>query len=154
MPRLNQADRQRFASLREHKAALADRFKTLGVMERLAYIPRDGDVSEFEIQSFLFEQLKRLGFHVRGEVTTKCGSCVFDLVVFDDHQPIRVIEVKKGRRPSGFVSKAGKRMAMQKRNDQLERYRLFGAQVDLVCSIEAAKQYIETVRKVGFSFTV
>jgi len=52
--------------------------------------------SEFEYQAELFAILKRNKLDVRGEVPCHCkyGNGVCDLVIFENQQPILIIEVK------------------------------------------------------------
>ena len=86
--------------------------------------------SEFEIQAYLYCELRRLGYDVRGEVSTKDGDCRFDLVVFANKKPVRIIEVKSCRK--------------RYRSRQLEQYRAYGIKVLSVCGMSEA---IELVRR-------
>ena len=87
--------------------------------------------TEFEIQAYLFAELRRVGLRVRGCVPVRGGSEVFDLVVFDaDWRPVRIIEVKKGTPLVGA--------AVRK---QVRRYERFGVPVDLVCGMRRAEKY-------------
>lgn len=130
---------------RERTAELKKSFESLPPEKKLDYIPSDGLPTEFEIQSFLYEQLKGLGYHVRGEVRTICGSCIFDLVVFRDGAPVRIIEVKKRHRGNGGP-RLIREQVMKKRESQVEKYKSFGVHVDLVCTMPDAVKYIEAVK--------
>jgi hypothetical protein len=91
-----------------------------------------GRPSEFEIQAYLYCELRRFGYDARGEVSTKDGDCRFDVVVFVGRKPRRIIEVKKSRK--------------QYRSKQIEYYRSYGVKVVSVCGMEQAK---ELIRKAG-----
>ncbi len=85
--------------------------------------------TEFEIQAFLYSELRSLGLHVRGCVSTVGGSDVFDLVVYNtDLRPILIIEVKK-------IEAAVCRK-------QIKRYKRFGVPVDVVKGMPQAREYI------------
>lgn len=69
--------------------------------------PDEDYLSEFEVQAFLYSELKRLGIDVRGEVNFKGEKkyyeqnkksrqtrCRFDLVIFHNCEAIKIIEVK------------------------------------------------------------
>lgn len=90
--------------------------------------------SEFEIQAYLYCELRRLGYDARGEVTTKDGDCRFDIVVFHRQKPVRIIEVKAC--PKRYRSR------------QLEQYRIYGIKVLCVCGMEQA---IELIKKAACS---
>lgn len=111
-------------------------------------IPYNFSVTEFEVQAYLYWELKSLGYLVRGEVTTQCLTCRLDLVVYkrdgDKVVPIRIIEVKK----AAFVGNQRKdrRAAQRKRDKQLAQYAVFKVPVDTVCNLKQAKLYIENVK--------
>lgn len=133
------------------RAALLEKAGTLYEMLPDAYAP----VTEFEIQVYLMNELQRLGFHVRGELRTRCHTSRFDLIVYRKKEPIRIIEVKRHRR--GY--KECKASKTQHRIDaapeetltkQLQKYEQYGIPVDLVGSMEGATAYIQEVEAVGF----
>lgn len=127
----------RMAKRRERQEKRAEAFATLEPHEKLAYIPRPGGApSEFEVQSFLFNELLNLGYVVRGEVATKCGTCVLDLVIYRDGLPVKILEVKKHRRGKG---------SSQERKKQIERYEQFGVPVEGIFAMAQAKDYINRV---------
>ena len=112
--------------------------------------------TEFEIQSYLYQQLLRLGYNVRGEVSSNRSR--FDLVVFrGGKEPIQIIEVKKSRpgRTGGFGRGGRLRKAIQCRQDkervdkQLEKYKKTGVPLKLICGMAKAKRYIEAVKGGG-----
>ena len=99
-----------------------------------------GNVSEFEVQAFLYCALKSMGYDVRGEVCTRGGRCRFDLVIYRREKtgagvrpmPIRIIEVKATR---------GKKWG-----DQVAEYRRrYGVPVDHVGGMKAATSYVRDV---------
>ena len=104
-------------------------------------IPVNFDPTEFEIQAYLYHALASLGYTVRGEVTTRCGTCRFDLVAYYCGSPVRIIEVKKGK---GRHPNPG--ALQRKREKQLARYRVFGVPVDGVFSLSKAREYVERTR--------
>lgn len=97
--------------------------------------------SEFEIQSRLFHALQSLGFDVRGEVRAGVRSR-FDLVIFRDKKPVRIIEVKKRK-----IKPNTKSVAFQNQRremlSQIERYRLYGITVDVVQGMKDAELYLQ-----------
>lgn len=92
-----------------------------------------GRPSEFEVQAFLYTELRRLGFDARGEVTTRDGEFRFDIVVFvgsgQSRKPARIIEVKD--RSKSY------------RSAQIENYKAYGVTVISVCGMEQAKALIK-----------
>ncbi len=93
--------------------------------------------SEFEVQSALFQQLKLLGYNVRGEVSYQKDARTyarFDLVVYQRGVRPIIIEVKRERK----IRNAG---AIK----QLKKYAVFNADI-LFCF--GAQQVAETVSKV------
>ena len=92
--------------------------------------PCESTPSEFEVQSFIFQTLKLMGWDVRGEVPVKGRSRRLDLVVFDKSKnPIRIIEVKRSKR------------SKNSKTDQITEYRRYGVDLDLVCGMKAAIEY-------------
>lgn len=100
-------------------------------------------MSEFEVQSFLYEELKRLGYAVRGEVVTYAKKSRFDIAIYNqygDRFPVRIIEVKRRRRSVRLSSRSGK---------QVHRYyEDFGIPVDLVGGIKEAKRYLQLIQDI------
>lgn len=140
---------ERMERRRERKRQLSESMASATPEERRSLIPVDSNPTEFEIQAYLFGELIRLGYHVRGEVATKCGTCVFDLVIYRDRVPIRIIEVKKCA-AIGCTRKA-RRSEQRKRESQVDRYSAFGVPVDSVCNLSSAKDYIVQVSVSGLS---
>lgn len=112
-----------------------------------------GVASEFEIQAYLYHELRELGYDVRGEVLSEAGR--LDLVVYDaDRMPIRIIEVKKHRCETvkRFRGK-GKTTGKAQHRAQVKRYCELGLPVDVVASLKLAKTYVEHVKERGFAET-
>ena len=85
--------------------------------------------SEAEVMFFLYKELKDKGLDVRAEVTSKNLASRFDLVIFEDKIPIRIIEVKRGKNT-------------KKTPGQLSKYREYGVPVDFVRGIAEAEKYV------------
>jgi len=105
-------------------------------------IPYPKTESEFEIQAFIYAELRALGVDVRGELVTVFFDgingkqkhrtmCRFDLVIFENKIPIRIVEVKHGRKT--FVSERAR---------QCERYRKYGVPVTFVFGMEQAIRFV------------
>lgn len=92
--------------------------------------------SEFEVQAFLYSQLRALGYDARGEVTTRDGEFRFDIVIFAgigrSRRPVRIIEVKDH--------------AKSYRRKQIEAYGAYGVKVIAVCGMEQARALIERAK--------
>ncbi len=146
MPKLAKKDRELFEKRRQRKRLIAEAFAGLSPEEKLGYIPVAGvPPTEFEIQSFIYEGLKSLGYTVRGEVKSRCDTCIFDIVVYEGDRPIRIIEVKKSR---GGGSRSFRKRTRKMRSAQVEKYEKFGIPVDLVCTLKNAKEYVANFLKV------
>ena len=136
------------AKKRARNKERAEAFATLSAEERQAYIlgPQTPP-TEFEVQAYVYHHLLRLGYAVRGEVGTRCGTCRFDLVVYQNGRPARVIEIKKQKRAAG--NKFVKRATRRENRNQLSRYSEFGLPVDTVCGMAAARGYIAALENGG-----
>ena len=134
---MDRSEGQRLLALRrERQKKLADDMASGAIEDCASLIPVRFDPTEFEIQAIIYAGLLALGYAVRGEVPTRCGTCAFDLVVYRDDKPIRIIETKK------------KRAAIGKRK-QVRRYAKFGVPVDLVCGMSQARGYVSRVEHEG-----
>lgn len=103
------------------------------MLDDIVYPPCE---SEFEIQSYIYSTLKTKGYDVRGELRTRLGVCRFDLVVFVDRKPVRIIEVKQSetaKRKGGFSSDRKKSSW-----SQLCRYRKYGIEVVAISGMSQA----------------
>lgn len=134
-------DTDRLARLKKRRTRkLQRKYKAKENSELHKMLPRNGsEPTEFEIQSYLYHELQALGFEVRGEQTTRCGTAIFDLVLFEDGIAARVIEVKKTLEAllRGPLKKPNKAVS-----DQCSRYAEFGCPVDLVCGMKEARAYV------------
>lgn len=101
--------------------------------------------SEFEIQAYVYQNLRDMGHDARGEVQSttkkeeKKGKCIFDIVVFENWYPIRIIEIKRSPKRNEAVT----------RKIQIEKYLRFGVGIDLVCGMNEARKYMEAWRANG-----
>ena len=100
--------------------------------------------TEFEVQAFIYNELRSHGIVVRGEVRTRCGSCKFDLVVYCPLRRARVIiETKNGRSVTA-------RLGRVKTRAQVRRYSEYGLPVLVVRGMkEAAKACSQVVSMAG-----
>ena len=102
--------------------------------------------SEFEVQAWLWSELRRAGINARGEVPVHgefglriCKvACRFDIVVFDARpKPVCVLEVKA-------------RIVRHKRTvedtKQGKRYPMFGVPVHFVYGMDGARAALEMIK--------
>lgn len=134
-----------FQKRRERNKKLAEQFLTLSEEEKLGYVRYSyGCPTEFEIQSHLYQTLLNMGYKARGEILSMCGSCKFDVVVFDnDEKPIRIIEVKKHKKGVSFGDRKTRQTIKKSRKEQLTRYSRFGVKIDVVNAMSGANEYIK-----------
>lgn len=66
-------------------------------------IPYPAHDTEFEVQAWLYNELRRMGFETRGEIKApyskkskgqKARFCRFDIVVYNKQLPVVILEVK------------------------------------------------------------
>lgn len=102
--------------------------------------------SEFEVQAYVYSELRCRGFNVRGEVSATTRS-KFDLVVFSsEEKPLRIVEVKKLKKET--VLKLAKDTAIGRQNlrsmeNQVRKYLSYQIPVDLVLGMEDAIRYVK-----------
>ena len=97
--------------------------------------------SEFEVQAFLYCELARLGYFVRGELSAHGMKARFDLAIFScsrDWAPSRIIEVKKKKRSLSGKTASGSQIA--------QYYADFGIPVDAVFGMKDAERYLEKIQ--------
>jgi len=97
--------------------------------------------SEFEVQAYIYHTLKGKAFDVRGEVTSRLGSAVLDLVVYDGRKAALVIEVKAAA-PNARV----KALLADSTQEQLDDYRRLGVPVTLVCGMAWAIEFCKSFK--------
>lgn len=104
-----------------------------------------GQSSEFEVQAWMYSEIKGMGIDVRGEVP--CGNGVLDLVLFDNcRHPVLVLEVKRLRVEQ--LARVQKAQSVRKRvRSQLVRYRSHGIPVLLVDGIKKARKVIAELKQ-------
>ncbi len=97
--------------------------------------------SEFEVQAYLYNALMKKGHDVRGEVAWFDPDlrvhCRFDLVIYKETKPHRILEVKSA--PRKYIK------TPLEDTRQGRRYRLFGVPVTFVYGMADAKQFLETL---------
>ena len=116
------------------------RLETTGQEFEIAYPAVE---SEFEVQAFLFSELRRAGFDARGEVQVHGlfgqraakASCRFDIVIFEDKRAVMVLEVKA--RP--VIHKSG-----VENTRQGKRYPRFGVPVQFIYGMNDARKFLRT----------
>ena len=129
------------------KKQMAASFGSLSQAEKLHYIPYPGEFSEFEVQAHLLQKISEMGLDIRGNIQSRCATCFFDLVVYIDRIPVRIIETKRGK--PKVSKKAHAIRVFREREKQLERYRQFGVPVDLVVAMREADIYIRQLAGQG-----
>jgi hypothetical protein len=97
--------------------------------------------TEFEVQAFLYIELRKMGYNARGEVSVYNNRARFDIAIYPHGTnlkiPLRIIEVKDVSQSLRHSSRCGK---------QASRYYCeFGIPVDLVCGMKAAREYLERI---------
>jgi hypothetical protein len=100
----------------------------------------DSLYTEFEVQAYLYAEFKARGFLVRGELKTKCGKCKFDLVLYSEREPVRIIEVKNGRTLNGKYNPV--KSPAKTESEQIDKYAEFGVPVDLIRGMEEAIAFV------------
>ena len=121
--------------------------KTYSPTHRHLTINFDQSMTEFEVHAFIYSELKRHGVQVRGNISSPFGGgkvCRFDIVIFDNKKPTRIVEVKSGTnsQPCG----------MRGEGRQCFRYRQFGIPLIYVIGMDAAKLFVDSyLRERGIS---
>jgi hypothetical protein len=100
--------------------------------------------SEFEIQAFLYTELRELGYDARGEVRATTGRSKLDIVIFTDGKPTSIIEVKK-RKINGNSRKRRDAQQLLAREIQRDKYCGYNLPIQDICGMDAAVAFIETM---------
>jgi len=93
--------------------------------------------TEFEVQAYLWNELRRMGVNARGEIKAKYGKRTwvrFDIAIFDDGKLKQIVEIKK---------RQAKHNTTWEDTRQGKRYNEFGVQVNIVYGMEQAKEFIK-----------
>lgn len=93
--------------------------------------------TEFEVQAYLWNELRRIGVNARGEIKAKYGKRTwvrFDIAIFDDGKLKQIIEIKK---------RQVKHNTTWEDTRQGKRYNEFGVHVNIVYGMEQAKEFIK-----------
>jgi hypothetical protein len=91
--------------------------------------------SEFEIQAYIYKELLLMKVDVRGEVRAKntAGRInILDLVIFQNNEPVMIIEVKKDTTKETTIQK--------------QEYGTFGIPMRFILGMKQAQDYIKRVR--------
>lgn len=117
---------------------MANNMKTLPPLSDSLPIPsRDVNPTEFEVQAFIFSELKKSSVDVRGEVSYKDYRTRkfyrFDLVIYKDNMPVEIVEVKANlvKHRNGVEN-----------TRQAKKYRQFGVKVTFVYGMSDAAKFI------------
>ena len=105
--------------------------KVLSCKEDSISYPKD--YSEFEIQSFIYNEFKIMNIDVRGEIVSNQRKCRFDLVVYVDKKPVQIIEVKQSK--SKTISDL-----------QHLKYHSYSLPVEYVQGMQEAIHYVDFVK--------
>lgn len=95
--------------------------------------------TEFEVQAYLWSELRNKGINARGEVKTKYAKrqyVRFDIAIFRDGILTQIIEVKKSKikhKTSWLNTRQGK------------RYNEYGVPVCIIYGMQEAKEFLEGV---------
>lgn len=95
--------------------------------------------TEFEIQAFVWCELRRLGYRARGEVKSAFAgrACVrFDVAVFDDGVLVAIVEVKRNE---------ARNKAAWAQSRQGSRYEQFNVPVHIICGMTQAREFIASI---------
>ena len=101
--------------------------------------------SEFEIQAYLFSELRGMGLDARGEVRAGRESR-FDIVVFEEKDPVLIIEVKTRRLPRNPSSPRMREMS-RRRAEQAHRYKQYLDNVVWIEGMRQAELFIQKKRE-------
>ena len=100
----------------------------------LTTIPYPAHKSEVEITCHILTELKNMGFDARAEVTAHDKRSRFDIVVYSNKKPIRILEIKKNSQED-ITSQKGK-------------YSKYKIEVDFIRGWGAAKAYLRKAKNI------
>jgi hypothetical protein len=98
--------------------------------------------TEFEVQAYLWNELRRMGVNARGEIKTKYANrnwVRFDIAIFDNGRLKQIIEVKKSQ---------VKHKTTWEDTRQGKRYNEFGVKVNIVYGMEQAQEFIKSFKEI------
>lgn len=96
-------------------------------------------ITEFEIQAYLWNELKKRGINARGEVKTRYAKRAyvrFDIAIFEDGEMTRIIEIKRSKiahKTSWEDTRQGK------------RYNEFGVPVNIIYGMQDADEFLGSI---------
>jgi hypothetical protein len=97
--------------------------------------------TEFEVQAYLWGELRSMGINARGEVKTQYGKRTwvrFDIAIFTNGELTQIIEIK--RSPI-------KHKTTWEDTRQGKRYIEFGVPVVIIYGMQQAKEFLETFKQ-------
>jgi hypothetical protein len=113
----------------------------ISTLDTIDYPQRE---SEFEVQAYIYHALRAKGFDVRGQVTSRQGTAVLDLVVFNDRkEAVCTIEVKKAVAPNFNLRRL---KIIDATEEQLKHYRTLCPTVKLICGMRWAVKFCESFK--------
>ena len=98
-------------------------------------------ITEFEVQAYLWNELKKRGINARGEVKTRYAKRAyvrFDIAIFEAGQLTRIVEIKRSKiahKTSWEDTRQGK------------RYNDFGVPVNIIYGMEDADEFLGSIDK-------
>ena len=98
--------------------------------------------TEFEVQAYLWNELRKLGVNARGEVKTQHSKRTwvrFDIAIFDNGKLIWIIEIK--RNPI-------KHKTTWEDTRQGKRYNEFGVPVNIIYGMPQAQEFLNIFKEV------
>lgn len=116
--------------------------------------PKDrGHDREFVIQAYLLVKLREppLKWDAHAEVCAIGQQDRFDIVVYQDRLPVRIIEVKPAE-AAGVTKTTDEFVSWhwrERTEAEVSRYRAYGLPVDLVQGMEGAKEYLAWAQQRG-----
>lgn len=97
--------------------------------------------TEFEVQAYVYTELRRLGYNARGEVKAqyaKRAYCRFDIAIFKDGKLDKIVEIKR----SSINHKTSWRDTRQG-----TRYNDFGVPVVIIYGMPEAQGFIKMMEQ-------
>jgi hypothetical protein len=104
-------------------------------------VKEPGDKTEFEVQAYIWNELRKIGINARGEVKAKHGhrSYVrFDIAIFEDGCLKHIVEVKRSKI---------KHKTTWEDTRQGKRYNEFGVPVTIVYGMKDADEFICSLKQ-------
>jgi len=111
--------------------------------------------SQQDIKTFIHSELEeRISIEMDYSLLAFNNSS-FDLVIFDEDIPVRLVFVKKtgngvwSNRKTKGKKRHRQRLILSERNKQIEDCKQFNIKVDFVCGISRARKYVKKILRDG-----